>query len=100
MVSFRKTAYQRKPLVNLLVSPPPNWGRGRAPYPRKSKDFLGTPVSALRGGEGLEEPAIQLSFRAAGEIHPCHFEPKARNLEFQSLPVLRIGVRGCRISRF
>src|SRR5579875_3390429 len=38
-------------------APLPNRGRGRAPCPRKSCDFLGTPVSALRGGGvGLAEP--------------------------------------------
>jgi len=49
------------------------------PYPRKSFDFLGTPVSALRGGGwGLEELAVRLSFRATDEINNCHFEPIPR----------------------
>jgi len=30
----------------------------------------------------------QLSFRAEDEMNNCHFEPKARNLKFQSPPVL------------
>jgi len=39
-------------------------------------------------GWGLEELAIRLSFRAKGDMNDCHFEPKARNLEFPFLPVL------------
>jgi len=57
MVGFQKEANYKEtagrgtmavPL--LLISPLPNWRRGRASFPRKSQDFLGTPVSALRGG--------------------------------------------------
>jgi len=60
--------------MGLLVSPLPDRGRGGG-------------VGAV--GVGLEEPAIQLSFQAAGEINNCHFEPKARNLKFHFPPVLR-----------
>src|SRR5579875_2258352 len=87
MLSFRREGYHRKLPISLLVSPLPDRGRGRAPYPRKSFDFLGTPVSALRsGGVGAlragDTTVISsrrrdkpLSFRAEDWINNCHFEP-------------------------
>jgi len=50
------------------------------------------PLSLIGGGGwgwGLEEPMIRPSYRSESEINTCHFEPKARNLEFHFPPVLR-----------
>jgi hypothetical protein len=63
----------------------------------------GEGVGLERSTVGLEEPAIRLSFQAKDEMNNCHFEPKARNLEFHFSPVLKtsacalrgLGCRNC-----
>jgi hypothetical protein len=63
---------------------------GKGALPKKILRFSWDPCI------GLEEPAIRLSFRATGEINNCHFEPKARNLEFHFPQAPRRSEWGCR----
>ena len=58
----------------LLISPLPNGGRGRAPYPSVGLEGSGG-GGIERESVGLEEPAMRLSFRADAEMYTCHFEP-------------------------
>src|SRR5579875_3010088 len=75
-------------------APLPNWGRGRAPCPRKSCDFLGTPASALRGGGwGLEkQTAMQRPEKEASKAiflatkAPSARTPTAGALSHKKLP--------------